>query len=227
MTGAVNPPRRAYDSSRRKEQARETRRAVLRAAHDLFVAEGYGRTTIADIARAAGVSAETIYGTFRNKSTLLHRVWDVTIGGDDEDVLFHERPEIQAIRAEPDLRRRLMLNATMFTATARRITPLLLAIQGAAGTDASAAELVEEIGRQRYAGFGVMAADSVATGELTVTEQECRDVMWATTDGMLWHRLVNGRGWTDEQFADWLGRLWVAALTGPREAGTGYPDREP
>jgi hypothetical protein len=42
--------------------------------------------------------------------------------------------------------------------------------------------------------------------------------MWATTDGMLWHRLVNGRGWTDEQFADWLGRLWVAALTGPREA---------
>jgi AcrR family transcriptional regulator len=217
------PVKRAYDATRRQEQARQTRRAVVRAAHDLFVTQGFGRTTIADIARSAGVSAETIYATFKNKATLLHRVWDVTIGGDDEEVLFHERPEIRAIRAEPDLRKRLMLNATMFTATARRITPLLLAIQGAAGTDASAAELLEEIGRQRYAGFAVMAADSAATGALTVTEQECHDVMWATTDGMLWHRLVNGRGWTDEQFADWLGRLWIAALTTP----TGYPGREP
>ena len=49
------------------------------------------------------MSAETIYATFKNKATLLHRVWDVTIGGDDEEVVFHERPEIQAIRAEPDL----------------------------------------------------------------------------------------------------------------------------
>jgi AcrR family transcriptional regulator len=206
------PVKRSYDSSRRQEQARENRRAVQRAAHDLFVAQGYGRTTIADIAREAGVSAETIYSTFKNKATLLHRVWDVTIGGDDEEIVFHDRPEIRAIRAEPDLAARLVLNARMFTSTARRITPLLLAIQGAAGSDASAAELLEEIGRQRYAGFGVMAADAAATNALAVSEQECRDIMWATTDGMLWHRLVNGRGWSDARFAEWLGRVWIAAL---------------
>ena len=27
-----------------------------------------------------------------------------------------------------------------------------------------------------------------------------------------WHRLVHERGWTSEQFAAWLGRVWVAAL---------------
>ena len=71
MSETVKPPRRAYDSSRRQEQARQTRRDILRAAHDLFVTHGYGRTTIADVARAAGVSAETIYATYKNKATLL------------------------------------------------------------------------------------------------------------------------------------------------------------
>lgn len=212
----AEPVKRAYDSSRRQQQARETRREILRAAHDLFVEHGYGRTTIADIAREAGVSAETIYASFKNKSTLLHRVWDVTIGGDDEQVVFHNRPEIVAIRAEPDLTKRLRLHARMSTATARRMAPFLLAVQGAAGADASAADMLAEIGRQRYAGMGVMAAEAAATGQLAVSEQECRDLMWATSDGMLWHQLVNERGWSDEQYADWLARIWVASLVRPK-----------
>jgi len=207
--------KRSYDSSRRQEQARATQRAVLHAAHDLFVEQGYGRTTIADIARAAGVSTETIYGTFKNKANLLHRVWDVTIGGDDEDVVFHERPEIMAIRSEPDLAKRLRLQARMSTATARRMTPFFRALQGAAASDPGAAEMVAEIGRQRYVGMGVMAAEMAATGQLKVSEQEGRDIVWATTDGALWHQLVVERGWSDERFAEWLGDLWVHALVKP------------
>ncbi|MDT4923571.1 MAG: hypothetical protein QOG01_1284 [Pseudonocardiales bacterium] len=212
--------KRSYDSSRRQEQARQTRRDIQRAAHDLFVEHGYGRTTIADIARAAGVAPETIYATYKNKATLLHRVWDVTVGGDDEAVVFHERPEVKAIRAEPDLRTRLQMQARFSTATARRMTPFLLALHGAAATEASAAEMLDEVGRQRYAGIGVMAAEAAATGQLAVSEQECRDLIWATTDGMLWHQLVNGRGWTDERFADWLGRMWVASLVDPTRRPT-------
>jgi AcrR family transcriptional regulator len=210
------PVKRQYDSSRRQEQARQTQRAILRAAQELFVSTGYGRTTIADIAKHAGVSPETIYATFKNKATLLHRVWDITIGGDDQEVVFHERPDIKAIRAEPDLGKRLMMHARMSTATARRMVPFVLAVQGAAATEPAAAELLAEMGRQRYAGMGVMAAEAAATGQLAVSEQECRDFMWAMTDGMLWHQLVNGRGWSDEQFADWLGRMWVAVLVKPK-----------
>jgi AcrR family transcriptional regulator len=208
--------KRQYDSSRRKEQARQTRRAVIAAAHDLFVTEGYGRTTIADIARAAGVSAETIYATFKNKATLLHRVWDSTIGGDDEEVVFHERPEIKAIRAEPDLAKRMMMHARMSTTTARRIAPLVLAVRSAAGTEPSAHEMLAEMDRQRYAGMGVMAAEAAKTGQLAVSEQECRDVVWAMTDGVLWHQFVVERGWSDGRYADWLGRVWVATLVRPK-----------
>jgi AcrR family transcriptional regulator len=209
---------RRYDSSRRQEQARQTRHEILRAATKLFVEQGYGRTTIADVAREAGVSKETVYGAFGNKATLLHRAWDVTVGGDDEDILFHERPEVVAIRSEPDLARRLRLHAAFFAETAKRITPLLMAMQAAAGAEPAAAEMLAEVGRQRLAGMSVMAREAARTGQLAVSEDEARDFLWSTTDGTLWHRLVRERGWPEHTFVEWLGNLWVSALVDQRGA---------
>ena len=203
---------RTYDSSRRRAQARETQRAVLDAARELFVEQGYGRTTIADVARSAAVSVETVYAAFGNKATLLHRAWDVTIGGDDEEITYHERPEILALRAEPDLARRFAMQAALFTQTARRIVPFLLAVQGAAATEPAAADNLAEMGRQRLEGLSVMAREAAATGQLAVSEIDCRDFIWATTDGVLWQRLVNERGWSDERFQEWLGQMWIRAL---------------
>lgn len=204
--------KRRYDSSRRRAQADETRSAIVRAARDLFIAQGYGRTTIADIAGAAGVSVETIYAAFGNKATLLHKAWDITVGGDDADIVFHERPEVVAIRGEPDLTKRLTLHAAFSTKTAQRIAPFQLMVQSAAGADPAAAAMLEEMGRQRLAGMTVMATEAATTGQLAVTVDECRDVMWSLTDGMLWHRLVTERGWTNERFAEWLGQMWVGLL---------------
>jgi len=61
-----------------------------------------------------------------------------------------------------------------------------------------------------------MAAAAAATGQLAVSEEECRDVVWSTTDGLLWHRLVHERGWSQDRFATWLGLLWIALLVDPR-----------
>ena len=208
--------RRPYDSSRRQAQAAETRSAVVQAARELFLDRGYGRTTIADIAGRAGVSVETIYAAFGNKATLLHRAWDITIGGDEEDIVFHERPEVVAIRNEPDLAKRLKLHAAFSTRTAERIAPFQMMVQSAAGADPAAASMLEEMGRQRLAGMSVMAKEAAATGQLAVSEAECRDVVWSMTDGVLWHRLVVERGWTSDQFAVWLGQIWVHMLVQPR-----------
>ena len=204
--------RRSYDSSRRRAQADETRTAIATAARDLFIEQGYGTTTLAEVATRAGVSVETIYKSVGPKAVLLHRAWDLTVGGDDQDIVLHERPEVLAIRREPDLSRRLMLQATFSTRTAQRIAPFQLMVQAAAGADPAAAAMLEEMGRQRLVGIGVMAAEAAKTGQLAVSEEECRDVIWSMTDGMLWHRLVNERGWTNERFATWLGHLWVDRL---------------
>jgi AcrR family transcriptional regulator len=185
---------------------------IVRAARELFIEQGYGRTTMADIAHAAGVSVETIYAAIGNKTTVLHKAWDITVGGDDQDIVFHERPEVLAIRNETDLAKRFMLHATFSTRTAQRIAPFQLMVQSAAGTDSAAAAMLQEMGHQRLVGMTVMAAEAAKTGHLAVSEEECRDVIWSMTDGMLWHRLVNERGWNNDRFADWLGHMWVRLL---------------
>jgi hypothetical protein len=86
------------------------------------------------------------------------------------------------------------------------------AVQGAAGTDAAAADLEATIDDARLESFSVHARRAAATGQLAVPEDECRDVLFATTDGSLWITLVARRGWSDARYAEWLGGLWVGLL---------------
>jgi AcrR family transcriptional regulator len=204
--------KRQYDSTRRQEQAAETRQRIVQAAHDLFVGMGYGSTTIVDIARAAGVAVETVYAAFRNKHTLLRQVWYVSFRGDEEDVRLWDRPEIRTVIAEPDLARRFNAQAVVLAAVFRRITPLLLMLQGAVASQPAAGAMLAEFDERRLDAAGKYARAAAATGQLAVSEDECRDVLWATLDGALWHRLVAERGWSDERFAAWLGQLWTSAL---------------
>lgn len=81
-------PRRAYRSPLREEQARRTRLAVITAARELFLADGYAATTMQAV--AAGVATDTVYHVFTTKRGLLAGVID----GQDP----------QAMRAEPDQR---------------------------------------------------------------------------------------------------------------------------
>jgi len=204
--------KRQYRSARRREQASETRLRIIGAAHDLFVSHGYGRTTIADVARAAGVAVETIYAAYRNKPTLLRQVWYATLRGDEEDIRLLDRPEIRAVLAEPDLATRLRAHAAALSPVFRRITPLLRALEGAATSEPAAAAMLAEFDERRLDAAGHYARAAAATGQLAVSEEECRDVLAATMDGALWHRLVEERGWSDDRFAQLLGSMWVALL---------------
>ena len=66
---------RTYASPLRERQRAATRAAVIEAAADRFVDQGYAATSIAEIARAAGVSPETVYGTFGTKREVLRAAW--------------------------------------------------------------------------------------------------------------------------------------------------------
>ena len=63
--------------SRRERQARSTRDEILGAARRLFAERGYGRTTIRDVAEAAGVSAQTVYDSIGSKQALVARLNDL------------------------------------------------------------------------------------------------------------------------------------------------------
>src|SRR5690242_12905799 len=99
--------KRPYDASGRREQVRVRRRAVVLAARELFERNGFRATTIAAIASKAGVSGESVYGGFGSKAALATAVFDDAIAGDDEPVSVADRPAAQAMRDEPDVRRKI------------------------------------------------------------------------------------------------------------------------
>jgi hypothetical protein len=102
------------------------------------------------------------------------------------------------------------------TALFRRITSLLMALQGAAATEPAAAAMLAEWNERRLDACTRYADAALATGQLAVSEDECRDVLAATMDGAFWQRLVAEGGWTDEHLASWLGRLWASQLVKAR-----------
>lgn len=59
---------------RTKAEAQETRQAIVEAAEQVFFERGVARTTLEDVARAAGVTRGAVYWHFRNKSDLFNAV---------------------------------------------------------------------------------------------------------------------------------------------------------
>lgn len=55
-----------------KEDALETRKRILDAAEDVFYEQGVARTSLADLAGAAGVTRGAIYWHFKNKIDVFH-----------------------------------------------------------------------------------------------------------------------------------------------------------
>lgn len=57
----------------RERKKQQTRQALYEAATRLFMAQGYDRTTVAEIAAEAGVSTKTLFNYFSGKEDLLFR----------------------------------------------------------------------------------------------------------------------------------------------------------
>ena len=59
---------------RTKEEAENTRTAILTAAELLFFAKGVSHTSLEQIARHAGVTRGAVYWHFKNKAHLFHEM---------------------------------------------------------------------------------------------------------------------------------------------------------
>ncbi|MGE3704284.1 MAG: TetR/AcrR family transcriptional regulator C-terminal domain-containing protein [Vicinamibacterales bacterium] len=69
-------PPAAVARRRTSAQPASKRDAILRAAIDVFASRGYFNSQVADVARAAGVAAGTVYLYFRSKDDLLVTVFE-------------------------------------------------------------------------------------------------------------------------------------------------------
>jgi AcrR family transcriptional regulator len=209
----AQPPKR-YASQVRDEQARRTRRAIVTAAHDLFLAQGYGATTIDGIAEAAHVSRRTVFNSAGGKVALLKLALDWAIVGDDEPIALADRPAIKAILAESDPRKALMLWVQTVADVAARTSPLGEVLIAAADIDPAAAQLLAEASRNRMLGATIFIRYLASLDGLAVsmTEQRAADLCWALTDGRLYRLLVAQRSWSTADFNQWLSDSLAVAL---------------
>jgi AcrR family transcriptional regulator len=216
--------KRSYRSPLRVAQARATRGTILAAAPELFVAAGYGATSIDAIADAAGVSRATVFNVFGDKPTLLKSAYDVALVGDDEPVALPDRADSKAIRAEPDPARYLERYAALIAELGGRVSGIYEAVRGAAGTDPEVRPVWEKILAERRVGAEHVVADTASKGPLRpgLDPAAAADVVWILIDPGLHHLLVDRRGWSDESFRNWLAGQLVRELLGeerPRQGG--------
>src|ERR1700749_1190364 len=113
--------RKPYHSPRRAEQAVATRRAVLAAARELSMEQGYAVTTVADIARRARVAVDTVYAAVGRKPAVLREVPDTAISGSEQAAAAEPRDYVARVRDAKGARKKM---ETVVAALAE-IQPLL------------------------------------------------------------------------------------------------------
>jgi AcrR family transcriptional regulator len=206
--------KRSYDASRRREQARARRLAVVQAARDLFEQDGFRPTTIAAVAAHAGVSAESVYKGFGTKAALAKAVFDLVIGGDDEPVPVAERPAMQAMREEPDVRRKIAMFAEGMAQRQARSAKVQILIRDGRHVDDSLAPVWAKLVDEGLTGMTMLGRHLLGTGQLRdgIGLDEVRDVLWNYLAIDSYERLVLTQGWPLERYSRWLTNAITSAI---------------
>lgn len=212
MPDPVNGPRR-YRSPRREEQAAATRRAVLRAARDLFVKQGYPDTTVAEVARRATVSVDTLYASVGRKPQLLLAVHDMVLRSADEPVSAEQRDYVRAIRAATGARAKITTYAEALGRLFPTTVPLAESLRVAAQSDAECRKVWEALNERRAANMLLFARDLRETGELRgdLTDEDVAHLVW-TTNSPEFYLLTTARGRSPEHYVATITDLWTRTL---------------
>ncbi|MGZ4510226.1 MAG: TetR/AcrR family transcriptional regulator [Mycobacterium sp.] len=206
-----HPPRR-YDSTRRRQQAQQNRHAVLAAARQRFLAQGYATTTIAEIARDAGVSVEMVYKAFATKAGVLKALFDVSVAGDDEPIPMAQRDVIQNVINATEATRKLEIYAEHLASTMPRSAPVQLLARDGAASSPDAAEVWKQIRQETLTAMTAFASDLARTGKLRVSGRQARDVLWTYHAPELYELLVLERGWSATRYGKFIARALIDAL---------------
>lgn len=200
--------RRRYDSRRRREQAAQTREGILAAAGKLFREGGYSGTSMTRIATEAGVVVETIYRSFGSKAGLFRAVVEAVLAGGASraDVPVGQRPAIRAVIEEPNPRRQIALYVTTQPGIHRRSGPLLRALRDGIASDPELRGVWDEMEAWRLEGQGRFASMLGERGVLRagLSIERARDIVWTLCSLAVHDLLVAERGWTSEQYQEWL-----------------------
>jgi AcrR family transcriptional regulator len=210
--------RRRYHSPRRAEAAERTRATVVGAARELFLRDGYERTSVTAIAERAGVSLDTIYAAVGRKPLLVRAVVDDVLGEGRGEVPAEGRGYVDGIRAAGGARAKLAVYARALGRLQPSLAPLVEALREAGLRDDGCRAAWSGLVERRAHNMRMLAADLRATGELRadLDDDAVGDIIWATNSHE-YYLLLASRGWSPDRYAAHLEDLWVRLLLDPAE----------
>jgi AcrR family transcriptional regulator len=215
MSESVNT--RRYDSSRRAERTRGTKRAVIAAAHELFLDRGFVDTTVDAISAASGVPVATVYRLFKTKTAILKEVIDTAVVGDDLPVPLGDRAVVKTAQKADDP----TAMTAAFAHVARQVfdntAALRLVLRVAAAVDVDAAVLQDSIEEQRRVGQARVARALADKGFLAPNLKvgDARDIVYALMSIDTYRILRLEQGWTGTRYEKWLANALYQLLVAP------------
>jgi AcrR family transcriptional regulator len=195
--------RRAYDTTKRRADALNRRAGVLAAARELFLQDGFAATTVLAVAERAGVSQETVYKRFGGKPGLVRALHDDAMRGEDP-ISPYRRSE--SLRTHPDPYEIVRGWSRLSTEVAPRASPILLLVRDAALVQPRLRDLLTELDDVRHQRMSENAQFLHDAGHLRqgVTSRTAADLMWSVTSPEMYELLVLRRGWSLDQYADYI-----------------------
>jgi AcrR family transcriptional regulator len=207
---------RSYSSPLRAEQAQATRQRILDAARAQFLAEGWTRTTVKDIAGAAAVAPATVYAVFGTKRAMLSALIDEAIASALPDPGRPDAwPEMVRHPHQQERARRLV---ALMSAALPRVAPLERVVGEGAGADEEIASLARDLLQWRRA-TAARIVDVLAGEEGLrpgLSREEAADVVFALGGPEVHHLLVEVRGWPPQQFDAHLVQLLGRLIDSPK-----------
>ncbi|MFJ4045928.1 TetR/AcrR family transcriptional regulator [Microbacterium sp. NPDC089987] len=208
----VESTARVYRSELRARQARETRARIIAAAGELFAQQGYQATTIAAIARVAGVSGETVKSA-ASKAELLIAAFEMTFSGREGAESLTDTEVAGGVLDLPDdaFLDTVLTQITEANSRGHRLWTVLL---GAALSDERVDEVLAQILRRRADDYRRLVDELMARG-LAVAQDDPRRTA-ATLSFLLspesYQQLVAQSGWERDTYMQWLRAAVVAEL---------------
>jgi AcrR family transcriptional regulator len=206
LPGAPAVKGRRYDASRRRAEAARTRDRVLDIAERMLLDDGFAATSVAAIARAAGVSPELVYKVCGGKAGLVLAIVNRALLG--QGTVPAEARSDAVAATDIDARSLLLEWSRLATEVSPLGSPIVLLVRSGAAADPALAALLDEISDLRLERMALNAARLVqhpgVRPELSV--DQVRDVLWTYSAPDLYDLLVVQRGWAVDRFGDFIFR---------------------
>lgn len=173
---------------------------ILDAALALFTSQGYGATSVAEIADRAGVALATVYASVGGKPVLLRLLIDRV---DERADIPHQARELLASTDASDvLRRQVTITRTL----AERMGDVIAALASAAGTDSEMAAAYQDGLARHRTGAQLTAERIAALGGLRagLAPERAAAMLASLTQQCVYRSLIGTYGWSFDETQEWL-----------------------